>query len=130
MQVLKTIQPKSPGAQRFLREWGDKLVAVRYRDAGANTTLTTIEIVVDQRTRSPGASTNRPLRHYREQIVALQVDYEETKLRENLKQRGARWSRQLKLWLLKRDAVIGIGLQDRIVEGAAEQCLDVDTSLL
>lgn len=95
MQVLKTIQPKSPGAQR---------------------------------TRSPGASTNRPLRHYREQIVALQVDYEETNLRENLKQRGARWSRQRKLWLLKRNTVIGMGLQDRLVEGAAEQCLDVDTS--
>lgn len=130
MQVLKTIQPKSPGAQRFLRQWGEKLVAVRYRDAGANITLTTIEIVVDQRTRSPGMATNRPLSDYRTQVVALRADYEETNLRESLKQQGARWSRQLKLWLLKRNTVIGMGLQDRIVEGAAEQCLDVDTSLL
>lgn len=31
MRVIKTINPDSPGALRFQREWGDKLVAVRYR---------------------------------------------------------------------------------------------------
>lgn len=35
MHVIKTINPDSPGALRFQRVWGDKLVAVRYRKPAA-----------------------------------------------------------------------------------------------
>lgn len=131
MHVIKTIQPNSPDARRFLHEWDEKLVAVRYRDAGNQTTLTTIEIVVDQRQKHPlPLCTNRQLSQYRKEIVALQCKYKETELRQNLKAHGALWSPQLKLWLMQRNTAISMGLQSRIIEGAAEKCTDIDTSLI
>lgn len=131
MHVIKTIRPNSPGARRFLSEWGDKLVAVRYRDGGNQTTLTTIEIVVDQRQKhSLPLSTNQQLSRYRKEIVALQCGYKEAELRQSLKAHGARWSPQLKLWLIQRNTAISMGIQSRIIEGAAEKCTDIDTSLM
>lgn len=131
MRVIKTIRPESPGARRFLHEWGEKLVAVRYRDGGNQTTLTTIEVLVDQRPKhSLPLSTNRQLSQYRREVVALQCEYKETELRQNLKAHGVRWSPQLKLWLMQRNTAISIGIQSRIIQGAAEKCTDRDTSFI
>ena len=45
MKVTKTIRNDQAGAQRFKRQWGDKLIAVRYRyDSARNELITTIEV--------------------------------------------------------------------------------------
>lgn len=46
-----------------------------------------------------------------------------------MNQSGAKWSRQLGLWVVTRKVAVQMGLVDRIVEGAAEKCIDVDTSM-
>ncbi len=132
MDVIKTLAPGKPGTKRFVREWGDSLVAVRYRrNQRTSETLTTIEIIVDRRDYQ-GQSFNQAatLSLRKQQIVAIFIDYSEVQQRQKAKQLGARWSAQLKLWLLKYDDVVSLGFGNRIVHGAAEKCTDIDTSLM
>ena len=50
MEVTKTLRPGDRGTARLLREYGERLVCVRYRfDRERKKNLTTVEIVVDER---------------------------------------------------------------------------------
>jgi hypothetical protein len=128
VRVIKTIKPSTSGAKRFLKEWGEKLIAVRYReDPEENAMYTTIEIIVDKRERpTPQVSNQKLLAFKRKQIVALAVRYEETQLRNKLRHYQAKWSKKEKLWLTSYTNAVAMGLVDRIVPGAAEKCTDVD----
>lgn len=132
MKTIKTIKPGAKGTKRFLREWGDSLVAVRYReDLQRQKIFTTIEIIVDEREKLPQrVYRHQVLANKRNAVVAVSVLYQEVELRQRLKERGARWSQQLKLWLVKYDHVVTLGIKDWVVAGAAEKCLDVDTSFV
>ena len=127
MDVVKTIRPGQHGSHRFLDEWGDKLIAVRYRK-DTDRVFTTIEIIVDERPAS--TATHRVLQLTgRNRAVALRVDYDEYELRHRVKMAGGRWSPELKLWLLPYNDVVKMGLRDRIVKGAAERCADIDMDM-
>ncbi len=129
MDVVKTLRPGRPGTHRFLDHWGNRLVAVRYRKSRQKPVLyTTIEIIVDERAAPQKGTHTKPFNR-RNQAVALRVDYREQHLRQTLKAAGARWSPQLRLWLLRYNDAVKMGLADRIVEGAAEACLDVDIEI-
>lgn len=132
MKVTKTIRSHQSGAQRFKRQWGDKLIAVRYRhDSVHNELITTIEIEVDRRPApEKGICQRAHLAARRANIVALTISFNENDLRHRVKQAGAKWSKVGKLWLISRNTAISLGLKDRIVEGGVDQCLDVDTSLI
>lgn len=99
MDVVKTLQPGQHGTHRFLDEWGDKLVAVRYRKTkDKSRAYTTIEIIVDERVVSTSTLNNRALNMTgRNRSVAIRVHYEESELRHKIKMAGAKWSPQLKL---------------------------------
>ena len=126
MNVLKTIKPGDHGSQRFVREWGDRLVAVRYRaDRSRPVTLTTIEIVVDERPVSdPAVNRLSELNKRRKAPVAVRVEFDEHALRARVKAAGGRWQKDMKLWLIKYDDAVAMGMTDRIVQGAAEKCPD------
>jgi len=51
----------------------------------------------------------------------LRVDFEEMGLRQKMKAVGAKWDPGRRLWLLRRDRAIGLGLQARIATPTAEQ---------
>lgn len=132
MKTLKTMKPGTKGTARFVREWGDNLVAVRYReDAQRKKVFTTIEVIVDERERiSQPMHRHQEFANQRLAVVAISLKYEETELRQKLKNHGARWSQQLRLWLIRYEHVVALGIRERIVAGAAEKCLDVDTSFV
>ncbi len=132
MDVIKTIAPGQKGSIKFLKEWGEQLVTVRYRKSPETTQiLTTIEIVVDRHPMAePDTHIRGLLTHNNKQPVALKIYYQEEELRRRGKQAGALWSKQLKLWITKREIAVSLGLLDRVVENAAEACADIDTSLL
>ncbi len=132
MDVTRTIAPGQKGSIRFLKEWGEQLVNVRYRkDIQNNQMLTTIEIVVDKRPiPKPGTQYQGYIAQRNQHPVAIRVNYQEEALRAQIKQAGAVWSKQLKLWITTRNTAITLGIIERIVEGAAERCTDIDTSFL
>lgn len=131
MDVVKTIRPGQHGSHRFLEGWGDRLVAVRYRkDNSQQRIYTTIEVIVDERLASTPTLNHRVLNITgRNRAVAIRVRYEENELRQKVKEAGAVWSPRLKLWLLRYTDTVKMGLRDRIVKGAAEQCTDVNTKI-
>jgi hypothetical protein len=57
--VLKSIKPGRPGSRRWLRRYGSRLLAVRYRgDGRRRIRMTTVEIVVEERFWDPAGHQN------------------------------------------------------------------------
>lgn len=126
MDVIRTLKPGQPGTRRFQDHWGDQLVAVRYRRS-ARSNFTTIEIIVDERQQpEPGVSLNAVHAYRRQRVVAVKVAWEEVAIRAALKRNQARWSKDHKVWLLSYSAAVALGLRDRIVEGLAERCPEIE----
>jgi hypothetical protein len=126
MEVIRTIKPGMPGSRRFQKHWGANLVAVRYR-RDANKIYTTIEIVVDAREQSRfPVSLNAVHSFKRRQLVAVPIAFEERALRAAAKQDSAVWSAANKVWVMSYRTAVALGVQNRIIEGLAERCNDVD----
>jgi len=50
MRVIKTMRPGGRGTGRFAGRYGDRLVAVRYRNSDCGRRVfTTVELIVDER---------------------------------------------------------------------------------
>lgn len=59
MIVLKSIQPGRPGSRRWLRQYGSRLLCVRYRgDIRRRVRMTTVEIVVEEKFWDPAGYQN------------------------------------------------------------------------
>lgn len=129
MEVIRTIKPGMPGSRRFQKHWGENLVAVRYR-RGANKLYTTIEIVVDERDQShPEISLNAVHSFKRRQLVAIPIAFEEHQLRAAAKRSRAMWSAMKKAWVMPYDTAVALGVHNRVIDGLAEKCTDVDMFL-
>ncbi|MGK2858854.1 MAG: hypothetical protein ACSLFQ_16775 [Thermoanaerobaculia bacterium] len=105
--VVKTMKPGDPGTRRQLERYGEELLFVRYRyDQARHERLTTVEIVVD---RGPRAVPVAPYQH-----VGLRLRYEETDLRNGVREAGGQWDARRKLWWLPWAAVLRLGLAARV----------------
>lgn len=121
MKVVKTIRAGEAGSQRFLRQYGENLIAVRYRKSTQHDTLlTTIELIVDTREANARNNTN-PKRW-----VAIQIDYEEFDLRNAIKKHGGRWSATENVWLLEYAQAVILNITSRIIPDLAGRCDDED----
>ncbi len=132
MRITKTIKAGATGSRRFLDQWGHQLVAVRYRkDERQQRTLTTIEIIVDERPLIPAAHTQQGyLARRNQEAIAIQIDIDELDLRTKVKAAGARWSYAGRLWVMRYADAVKLGLGNRIVNGGIDRCTDVDSSIV
>ena len=118
MKVIKRINPGKPGTKQYLKEFGESLFCVRYRhDQENNKRITTVELIVDKGFYHP--ELNR--RQYRtlvdnKQQVYLRIAYEETELRQKVKNSGGCWRPEKKCWQLNYKDAVKLGLKDKIVE--------------
>jgi hypothetical protein len=109
--VRKTLRPGEAGTRKLVRKYGDDLVCVRYRhDDTAGVRLTTVEIVVER------AKLRRPRALPPSALVYAMVEPWETPLHEKLKKSGARWDPALRLWRMRYDAALALGLRRRILK--------------
>lgn len=115
MEVFKTLKPNDAGTKRLTRQYGDSLVAVRYRKGiNPDNIYTTVEIIVDARPYIPGVTHVKPQRSKSAALVALQIAYSEMELRQRVKEAGAYWDVGKKAWLLEYSKVCELKLLDRI----------------
>ena len=90
-------------------QYGDRLLCVRYRyDPERLKRLKTIELVVAERDWYPP----RPILPA-EQLVALLVPFADRDVRDVVKGAGGRWDPDPKVWELRYDQVLALGLQER-----------------
>jgi len=101
------LKPGARGTKSLVREYGKKLVCVRYRyDGTAGRRYKTAEIIVDE---VPWVARNSG------KEVCVVVHFEEKQLRDKVKAAGARWSTSRKAWKMPYKTAVSLGLRQRIV---------------
>lgn len=109
MRTRAKLRPGQRGTKRWVAKYGDQLVCVRYRyDAQQHKRYTTVELIVDEAEWTPPPSPDT--------IVALRVAWDEGKIRQIVKNAGGRWDAQQRVWRLRYDQAVALGLLDRLVE--------------
>ena len=104
-RVLATIRPGEPGTKRILRDWGTRLVCVRYRyNPAVKRRVTTAELVMQE----------GPWRHKHVEEVGVSIRSWENGLRQAIVEAGGVWDRDLAMWVLPRTRAERLGLQDRL----------------
>lgn len=112
MRIGLKLKPGQRGTKRLLAEYGERLVCVRYRyDAERRKRFKTVELIVEEvdwepPRRAPAGET----------IVAVRVGYEEAELRGRVKRAGGRWNAERRVWEMRYDQAVELGLEGRIVE--------------
>lgn len=110
--VRKKLGAGQPGTRRYLRQFGDSLVCVRYRHHADGRRYTTVEIVVDERH-------GLPMTHHASlpphAMVAVRIDYADAESRAWAKAAGARWDASRKAWLMNMETAHRLGFKERIL---------------
>lgn len=118
MEVSKKLKAGARGIKRYVEQYGDRLVCVRYRhDKARKVRVTTVEIIVAEASL-PGGYTPaiKPMYPHHNQHVFVRIGYSEVDLQKLVKQAGRQWQRDKKLWQMRRHKAIELGLKERIVE--------------
>lgn len=101
-----------PGSRRYHQQFGDALVCVRYRiHPQTAKRYTTVEIVVDERQFPTPAQANSL---GMDEIVAVGISIQETRLWNKVQQAGARWDDGRQAWLLPLRMAQHLGLHGRV----------------
>ena len=111
LPVTKKMAPGQPGTKRWATQHGDKLLCVRYRqDPQRGERIVTVALEVD---RAP----LRPRQHDTDE-VAVPIGWQETALRIQAREAGARWDSRQRVWHMSRAQARLLRLVDRIIEAA------------
>jgi hypothetical protein len=109
------LKPGQKGTKQLLAQYGDRLTCVRYRyDPQRKKRFKTAELLVGERDREP----RRP-RFAQDQIVGLRVAFADVAVRDRVKQAGGTWNPERRVWRLRYDRVVALGLNSRIVDEPA-----------
>jgi hypothetical protein len=109
------LKPGQKGTKRLLAQFGARLICVRYRyDAQRKKRFTTVELLVAERDWQPRRPSFAP-----DQIVGLRVAFADMAVRAQVKQAGGRWNPERRVWQLRYDRVVALGLNSRIVDESA-----------
>ena len=122
MEMLRVLRPGQNGTKQLLKEYGDKLLCVRYRyNYQTHKCYKTIELVISEQDWTPPAphpEEERPPKlteriNIRE--VAVRIDWQEKSLQQAMREIGGRWDRKKRYWYAQENLVKRLGLEDRIV---------------
>src|SRR5947209_9827850 len=114
-RVRLHLKPGQKGTKQLLAQYGDRLICVRYRyDAQRKKRFKTVELLIAERDCEPP----RP-RFAHDQIVGLRVAFADVAVRDRVKQAGGTWNPERRVWQLRYDRVVALGLNSRIVDETA-----------
>jgi hypothetical protein len=112
-RVLRTLAPGRPGTLRWLHEHGEHLLCVRHRcDPAGLRRVVTVELVVATIAPRRGAHARTGLLD--EARYPVRVAAHEEALIRRLRQHGARWDVQDRLWYVPGRVLRAEGLLDRV----------------
>ncbi len=112
MKTRLTLRPGQKGTGKLAKLYGDRLFRVRYRyDEKTGKRFKTVELIVEEIDWEPPESGISG-----DTIVGIQVDYGEKDLQNSVRKAGGVWDREQKLWHLRYEKVLELGLTDRIMQ--------------
>lgn len=104
MKTRLTLAPGANGTKKLVERYGERLVCVRYRyDAERRKRIKTVELIEEEAEWAPPGV-----------LYLVQIDWQETALREKAKSFGARWNPTRRLWMMPRETVRALSAEDRI----------------
>jgi hypothetical protein len=107
MRIRSILKPGQRGTKRLVEQYGESLLCVRYRyDEASRKRLKTIELVIEESDWSPKIAS--------ESIVGVQVAFREADLQQKVRQAGGKWNPARRVWELRYDRAIALGLKDRL----------------
>ena len=110
MRTQVTLQPGQKGTKKLHDRHGAQLVCVRYRyNAARQRRLKTVELIVEEVLWRPERATRKEA-----ETVGVRVNVQEVSLQRQVKLAGGRWNPTRRVWELRRDQALKLGLQDRI----------------
>lgn len=114
-RVRLHLKPGQKGTKQLVAQYGDRLICVRYRyDAQRKKRYKTVELLVAERDWQPP-----PPRFGDDQIVGLRVAFADATVRDRVKRAGGTWNPARRVWQLRYDRVVVLGLTGRIVDESA-----------
>ena len=108
MEISKTMQPGEMGTKQLLNKYGNSLVCVRYRtDKIAQKRYTTVELIINEKDIYIAKN---------ELYCWVKINYNETELRQQAKNMGAKWHTNEKLWEMDYQTAKSLNLHKRIIK--------------
>ena len=121
MQTKTTLHPGQKGTKHLQKQYGDRLLAVRYKfDPATGRKYVTVELIEEVTKPQPPVPPPQPTKPD-SQRMGVRVDYSEIELREAVKAAGGIWRPRQKLWELPYEDVVALGLESRVVPGDIPQ---------
>lgn len=105
MRTSVKLRPGQRGTKRWVAQYGDQLLAVRYRyDRTRHKRYTTVELIVAEARWAPATT-----------LVGVRVAWDENELRRQVKAAGGRWDPARRVWDLPYGQIRALSLLHRIV---------------
>src|SRR5438876_6272448 len=109
------LKPGQKGTKQLLAQYGDRLICVRCRyDVQRKKRFKTVELLVAERDWQPPGP-----RFAHDQLVGLRVAFADVAVRDRVKQAGGTWNPERRVWQLRYDRAVALGLNGRIVDEPA-----------
>lgn len=107
----KTLLNGQPGTKKWAAKYGQNLLCVRYKyDTERKIKIKTVELKVDE---EPWEINHQKIPANK--IVGIKVEYGEVQLGKTVRRAGGRWNRLQKVWEMKYQDVVNLGLTNRII---------------
>lgn len=108
MRTRVILKPGQPGTQRLVEQYGAELLCGRYRyDEAHGKRYKTVELVVEESEWQPPIAAHT--------IVGVQVAFREADLQQKVRQAGGKWNPARRVWEIRYDRALALGLKERIV---------------
>ena len=123
-----TLRPGQKGTKKLVGKYGDRLICVRHRhDPATGRRCTTVELIEEEAQAQFGdRHAANALAPSRPTVLAVRVEYWESDLRAKVKAAGGIWRPRHKLWELRYDDVVALGLESRVVAPDASETQSLD----
>lgn len=118
-----TLRPGQKGTKKLADKYGDRLICVRHRhDPETGRRSTTVELIEEEvQAQHEDRHTAGAPQPSHPTVVAVRVEYGESDLRAKVKNAGGIWRPRHKLWEMRYDDVVALGLEDRVVAADANE---------
>jgi hypothetical protein len=117
MFTTTTMRPGQKGTKSLTKKYGDQLVCVRYKyEQETGRRITTVELIEEQSDWNDDTTTTATAAPASPQSrLGVKVEYWETDVRNQVKAAGGIWRPRQKLWEMRYEDVVALGLEPRVV---------------
>jgi hypothetical protein len=110
MRIGLSLKPGRSGTKKLVALYGERLVCVRYRyDEKKKKRFKTVELIIEEISWEPRAKL-----YDRDEIVGVELKTNDDEMRARVLRAGGKWNAARKVWQIRYDRAIQLGLRSRI----------------